>query len=98
MSVEKPISTEMVSTYEIGDSERKRQIAEAARRRMQGVASKCYALSQLPDLMPFERAIAVADEAEIQDWITSFRDAAKALNRAAAQLDQAAPPGSEAES
>jgi hypothetical protein len=91
MSVEKPVSTEnVISTYEIGDSERKRQIAEAARRRLGKAVSACYALSWMPDEFPFERAIAVADEKEIQGWVTSFRDAAKALNRVAAQLERMA--------
>jgi hypothetical protein len=80
-----------ISVYEIGNSERKRQIAEATKSRLEiGLVARvaAYADGAVAEF-PIDRALAVATDEEVADWVSEIRKGARELNRLADRLEKA---------
>jgi ribosomal protein L37AE/L43A len=88
-----------ISAYEIGDSDRKRQLAEVARERLWAAVSQCSALAiacrsaggGIEDLLKLDRAVAITPDDEIEDMLVSINDGIKVAEQLRAELQRRLP-------
>lgn len=73
------------------ETERQRQVAEAAKLRVEKAVGACSGLARGLDGIKVERAVAVSRPDEISGWDDSFRDAIATLKKLRSRLKEASP-------
>lgn len=69
-------------------TERHRQMAHAAKERIERAVGSCNALARADELLQVERAVAITDPEELRGWDDAFAEAITALRKLRARIKE----------